>query len=67
MNKQEYLDALGRALAQMPGEEREKQIAYYDELIQDMCEDGMSETEARCRSQRSSRPVSDRAAAFLRL
>ena len=46
MNKQEYLDALGRALAQMPGEEREKQIAYYDELIQDMCEDGMSETEA---------------------
>ena len=46
MNKQEYLDALRRALAQMPSEELEKQIAYYDELISDMCEDGMSETEA---------------------
>ena len=49
MNKQEYLDALRCALAQMPGEEKEKQIAYYDELIQDMCEDGMSETEATAR------------------
>ena len=49
MNKQEYLDALRRALAQMPGEEKEKQLAYYDELIQDMCEDGMSETEATAR------------------
>lgn len=46
MNKQKYLDALRRALAQMPSEELEKQIAYYDELISDMCEDGMSETEA---------------------
>ena len=45
MNKQEFLDALRAALAQMPAEEREKQIAYYDELISDMCEDGMSETE----------------------
>ena len=49
MNKQEYLDALRRALAQMPGEEKEKQLAYYDELIQDMCEDGMSEEEAAAR------------------
>ena len=46
MNKQEYLEALRRALQQMPPEEREKQLAYYDELISDMCEDGMSETEA---------------------
>jgi len=46
MNREEYLSALRRALAQMPPEELEKQIAYYDELISDMCEDGMSETEA---------------------
>ena len=46
MSKQEFLYALRRALAQMPPEELEKQIAYYDELIADMCEDGMSETEA---------------------
>lgn len=46
MNKQEYLEALRRALQQMPPEEREKQLAYYDELISDMCEDGMSEKEA---------------------
>ena len=49
MNKQEYLDALRRALAQMPSEERERQLAYYDELISDMCEDGMSEAEAASR------------------
>lgn len=46
MNKQEYLDKLRGALAQMPADELEKQIAYYDELISDMCEDGMSEAEA---------------------
>ena len=46
MNKQEYLEMLRRALAQMPQEELEKQIAYYDELISDMCEDGMTEAEA---------------------
>lgn len=49
MNKQEYLEILRRALAQMPSEELEKQIAYYDELISDMCEDGLSETEATAR------------------
>ena len=46
MNREAYLAALRAALAQMPEEEKEKQIAYYDELIRDMCEDGMSETEA---------------------
>ena len=46
MSKEEYLDKLRRALAQMPPEELEKQLAYYDELISDMCEDGMSEAEA---------------------
>ena len=49
MNKQEYLVALEYALAQMPPEEREKHLAYYDELICDMCEDGMSEEEATSR------------------
>ena len=49
MNKQEYLVALEYALAQMPSEEREKHLAYYDELICDMCEDGMSEEEATSR------------------
>lgn len=49
MNKQEYLSALEYALEQMPPEEREKQLAYYDELICDMCEDGMSEEEATAR------------------
>ena len=46
MNREEYLEKLRLALAQMPAEEKERQIAYYDELISDMCEDGMSETEA---------------------
>lgn len=49
MNRQDYLGALQRALEQMPPEEKEKQLAYYDELIQDMCEDGMSEEEAASR------------------
>ena len=46
MSREEFLDKLRRALAQMPPEELEKQIAYYDELISDMCEDGMTEAEA---------------------
>ena len=46
MNREEYLEKLRLALAQMPAEEKERQIAYYDELIRDMCEDGMSEAEA---------------------
>lgn len=46
MNRAEFLAELRRRLAQMPPEELEKQIAYYDELLQDMIEDGMSEQEA---------------------
>ncbi len=49
MDKQTYLEKLRRALAQMPPEELERQIAYYDELISDMCEDGLSETESTAR------------------
>ena len=46
MNKAEFLDALRRALSQLPPEELDKQIAYYEELFADMQEDGLSEEEA---------------------
>ncbi len=46
MTKAEYLEQLRACLAQMPTEEREKQLAYYEELLSDMIEDGMSEAEA---------------------
>lgn len=46
MNKQQFLDALRHGLSQLPGEEIEKQVAYYSELIDDMTEDGMTEYEA---------------------
>lgn len=46
MNKQAFLAALRRGLSQLPPEEIEKQAAYYSELIDDMCEDGMTEYEA---------------------
>ena len=46
MTKTEFLDKLRRCLAQMPPEELEKQLAYYEELFDDMLEDGMSEAEA---------------------
>ncbi|MBQ6464705.1 MAG: DUF1700 domain-containing protein [Oscillospiraceae bacterium] len=46
MNKAEFLDTLRRALSQLPPEELEKQIAYYEELFADMQEDGLSEQEA---------------------
>ena len=49
MTKTEFLDKLRRCLAQMPPEEREKQLAYYEELFDDMLEDGMSESEAAAR------------------
>lgn len=46
MTKAEYLERLRELLAQMPPEEREEQLAYYEELFDDMLEDGMSEEEA---------------------
>ncbi|MBR5343494.1 MAG: DUF1700 domain-containing protein [Oscillospiraceae bacterium] len=46
MTKAEYLRRLRDCLAQMPAEEREVQLAYYEELFDDMLEDGMSEEEA---------------------
>ncbi len=46
MTKAEYLERLRACLGQMPPEEREKQLAYYEELLDDMLEDGLSEAEA---------------------
>lgn len=45
MTKAEYLAKLRECLALMPPEEREAQLAYYEELFDDMLEDGMSEAE----------------------
>lgn len=45
MIKDDYLQTLRAHLAQMPQEERERQMAYYEELFDDMLEDGMSEAE----------------------
>ena len=46
MTKLEYLQRLRAALAPLPAEEREKQLAYYEELFDDMLEDGIGEEEA---------------------
>ena len=46
MNKQEYLRVLGRALHRLKQEERRRQINYYDELLSDMVEDGLTEEQA---------------------
>ena len=43
MTRAEYLERLRACLALMPDEEREAQLAYYEELFDDMLEDGMSE------------------------
>jgi uncharacterized membrane protein len=43
MTKTDYLARLRESLALMPAEEREAQLAYYEELFDDMLEDGMSE------------------------
>ena len=46
MTKADYLQVLRAHLTQMPPEERESHLAYYEELIDDMLEDGMTEAEA---------------------
>lgn len=46
MNKAQFLQLLTEKLRQLPPEEIERQRAYYDELISDMMEDGLSEAEA---------------------
>ena len=46
MTKLEFLRRLEACLSQMPEGERSRQIEYYDEMIEDRIEDGMSEEEA---------------------
>ena len=46
MNKVEFLDNLAQQLNNLPKAEIEKVISYYEEMIQDRVEDGMSEDEA---------------------
>lgn len=46
MNRQEWMYALRSGLRGIPQEEVEKSIAFYDEMISDRIEDGMTEAEA---------------------
>ena len=46
MNKQTFLAQLRKALRELKREERKRQLAYYDEMLSDMMENGMSEEEA---------------------
>lgn len=46
MDKLDFLMALERALWQLPEEDRHASIEYYEELIEDRLEDGMTEAEA---------------------
>lgn len=46
MNKQEFLDALGKSLSGLPAEEREERLTFYGEMIDDRIEEGLSEEEA---------------------
>ena len=46
MTKQEFLDRLRRSLAGIPGEDAEERLSFYDEMIDDRMEEGLSEEEA---------------------
>lgn len=46
MTREEFKARLTAALANLPVEERDKTLAYYDEMLDDRIEDGMSEEEA---------------------
>ncbi len=46
MNKTEFSTALRRALGKLPSYEVEQSIAFYEEMIDDRMEDGMSEQDA---------------------
>lgn len=46
MNRSEYLAALGANLSALTESEIEKALAYYDEIIADRVEDGLTEEEA---------------------
>lgn len=46
MNKKEFLQKLSERLAGLPEEDVKKSVDYYDEIIDDRIEDGLSEAEA---------------------
>ena len=46
MDKRTFLDGLRTALVSLPASEIDKTLAYYEEMIDDRIEDGMSEEEA---------------------
>ena len=46
MTKADFLRLLERALSQLSEEERQKNLEYYSELLDDMREEGMTEAEA---------------------
>ena len=46
MDKREFLKALELALQPVDKEEREQTLAYYEEIIDDRCDGGMTEAEA---------------------
>lgn len=46
MNKEDFLDELRKKLSGLPSEEAEDRIAFYNEMINDRMEDGLSEADA---------------------
>lgn len=46
MTRVEFLHLLEQELQSLPKEERERSLAFYDELLQDRMEDGMEEAQA---------------------
>lgn len=46
MNKQEFLARLRRGLSSLPQEEMEEHLTFYDEMIDDRMEEGLTEEEA---------------------
>ena len=46
MTKKEFLSALKKRLSELPKEDRDKSLEYYNEILNDRIEDGMTEEEA---------------------
>lgn len=46
MTKREFLEALSAALTPLSSSERKRSLAYYDEMISDLVDEGMSEEQA---------------------
>lgn len=46
MNKQEFLAALRRGLVGLPSQDAEERVTFYDEMINDRMEEGLSEEDA---------------------